>query len=317
MEANSSEQDLKCPAHFLVSDASELPKRLYFINEIVEWNLTKYIWTGCTNVELRDAIMSNASELIRQIIRKQGLHMIYPGQEESSMGDLINTAWCQVEKVLYKYKARPHCRRCYSPDRPNDSALYDPKPLEYGIIKMKDVLKKVKKCKICKNVFEVAPIIEPKQGLFGGSTTILYKGTSKVFNMWSQVARTVILAYIKKEGRDRKNSDAYLSHVGTKNKLQYDLMARFINEARNVCQYNEEHLLIVKALETLIKTDDKPHDGLVGKLIAMTGLSRVIVTGFLKLIKLRSNEFSDSPANKTSSNTQIERKKIISDEDEE
>lgn len=317
MEATSSEQDLKSQAHLLVSDASELPKRLYFINEIVEWNLTKYIWTGCTDVGLRDTIMSNASELIRQIIRKQGLHMIYPGQDDSSMGDLINTAWCQVEKVLYKYKSRPHCRKCYSPDRPNDSVLYDPQPLEYNIIKMKDVIKKVKKCKVCNSKFFIDPIIEPKQGLFGGSTTILYKGTSKVFNMWSQVARTVILAYIKKEGRDRKNSDAYLNHVGGKRKLQIDILARFITEAKNLCQFNEEYLRIITALEKLIKTDDKPHDGLVGKLISMTGLSRIVVTGFFKIMKLRSTEFSDSPANKTSSNNQIERKKIIMDEEEE
>lgn len=317
MEENSSDQDLKCPAHYLVSDASEVPKRLYFINEIVEWNLTKYIWTGCTDVGLRDAIMSNASELIRQIIRKQGLHMIYPGQEDSSMGDLVNTAWCQVEKVLYKYKARPHCRKCYSPDRPSDSILYSPKQLEYGILRLEETVKKVKKCKVCDSVFSPTPIIEPKQGLFGGSTTILYKGTSKVFNMWSQVARTVILAYIKKEGRDRKNSDAYMNHVGTKNKSQNDVLARFISEAKNVCEFNDEHLILIEALSDLIRTDDKPHDGLVGKLIEKTNLSRFIVTGFFKLLKLRSSEFTDSPVNRGSSNNQMERKKIIMDEEDE
>ena len=317
MEANSSDPDLKCPAHYLVSDASEVPKRLYFINEIVEWNLTKYIWTGCTDVGLRDAIMSNASELIRQIIRKQGLHMIYPGQEDSSMGDLVNTAWCQVEKVLYKYKARPHCRRCYSPDRPSDSILYSPSQLEYGILKLEETVKLIKKCKVCNSIFSEAPIIEPKQGLFGGSTTILYKGASKVFNMWSQVARTVILAYIKKEGRDRKNSDAYLNHVGTKTKAQNDVMARFLGEAKNICQYNEEHIIIIEALDLLIRTDDKPHDGLVGKLIEKTKLSRFIITGFLKLLKLRSTEFTDSPINRGSTNNSLERKKVILDEEEE
>lgn len=233
------------------------------------------------------------------------------------MGDLINTAWCQVEKVLYKYKSRPHCRKCYSPERPNESVLYNPKPLEYGIIKMDAVIKKTKKCKVCGTVFANKPIIEPKQGLFGGSTTILYKGTSKVFNMWSQVARTVILAYIKKEGRDRKNSDAYLSHVGTKPKLNADILKRFFGEAKNVCQFNAEHMRIIEAIIQLINTDEKPHDGLVGKLIAITGYSRFIVAGFLKMMKLRSSEFTDSPANKTSSNNQIERKKIIQDEEEE
>lgn len=105
----------------------EKPKRsYYFINEIVEDQLRLYIWTGCTDVKLRDLVMSHATELIRQIIRKQRLHTIYPGQDDSAFGDLIQTAWSQIERTLYKFRARPHCRKCYNPDRPNDSLLYNP-----------------------------------------------------------------------------------------------------------------------------------------------------------------------------------------------
>jgi len=99
MEQNSSETVGKLPVD--TSTKVEPPlRKLYFINEKVEWDLTQYIWTGCTRIELRDSIMSHAAELIRQIIRKQGLHTIYPGQEESAFGDLLQTAWCQLERTL-------------------------------------------------------------------------------------------------------------------------------------------------------------------------------------------------------------------------
>lgn len=76
------------------------PKVMYFVNEKVEYALTKYIWSGCTDVALRDMVMSNASELIRQVIKKQGLAEIYPGKEESSLGDLHQIAWCVCPNTI-------------------------------------------------------------------------------------------------------------------------------------------------------------------------------------------------------------------------
>lgn len=244
--------------------------------------------------------MSNATELIRQIIRKQGLHTIYPGQEESAFGDLLQTAWVQIEKTLYKYRGRPHCRSCYNPDRPSDSLLYEPAQREYGIKTMIEVIKMSRTCSHCSTQLALTPHVEPVQDLYGGSTTILYRGMSKVFNMWSQIARTVILAYIKKEGRDRKNSTSYVSHLGNKSRPVSDVMVRFLSEASDLCKYNNDHLKIIEALDWLIHNDDRPHDGIIGKLVEKTGLSRSIVTGFVKLIKLRSFEFTDSPLNRGS-----------------
>lgn len=293
-------------------------RKLYFINEIVEWQLTQYIWTGCTQIELRDQIMSHATELIRQIIRKQGLHTIYPGQEESAFGDLLQTAWVQIEKTLYKYRARPHCRACYNPDHPAKSLLYKPGDREYGIKTMEEVVKmhKKKECPHCHALLRVEPIVEPVQDLYGGSEAILYRGMSKVFNMWSQIARTVILAYIKKEGRDRKNSQSYVSHLGSKSRPVSDIMVRFLGEARTVCQYNEDHIQIINALEWLLHNDDRPHDGTIGKLVERTGLSRAVVTGFIRLIKLRSFEFTDSPINRNITEPK-DRRRINIDFDEE
>lgn len=291
-------------------------RRLYFINEIVEWNLTQYIWTGCTRVQLRDDIMSHATELIRQIIRKQGLHTIYPGAEESAFGDLLQTAWCQLERTLYKYRSRPHCRACFNPDRPADSLLYTPENREYGIITIEKVVETIDICPWCQTKLLPYPYVMPRQGLYGGTDTILFRGMSKVFNMWSQIARTVILAYIKKEGRDRKNGQNYMNHLGSRGKGQSNVMDRFLLEARQISKYNEDYLRILITLEQLIKDDDRPHDGLIGKLVDGSGLSRAIITNFIKFIKYQSFDFTDSPVNKSHGEYKSERKKVIVDEED-
>lgn len=281
----------------LASDATRPDRKLYFINEIVEWQLTKYIWTGCTSVQLRDIIMSNASELIRQIIRTQRLHNIYPGHEDSAFGDLQQTAWMQIEKTLYKYRSIPHCRLCYKPDRPSQSILYSPSANEYGIKTFEDVMQiHGSRCPHCDGALTASPIIEVEQGRYGGSSSILYRGASKVFNMWSQIARTVILAYIKKESRDKRNSTTYKTHLVNKNKpLSTDFAERFIQECYGVCDNNDEYIMIVDNIKFLLSTDDRPYDGLISKLVHNTGLSRQVVTGFMKYIKLRSHSFTDSP----------------------
>lgn len=315
MATNSSKADSKSPKSILINE--ELPlRKLYFINEKVEWDLTQYIWTGCTRVELRDNIMGNAYELIRQIIRKQGLHTIYPGQEESAFGDLLQTAWCQLERTLYKYRSRPHCRACFNLERPAESVLYTPQEYEYGIISIEDLLQRTNTCPNCNAILTAYPIIAPRQGLFGGTDTIIYRGMSKVFNMWSQISRTVILAYIKKEGRDRKNGPSYVNYLGSRNRPLSDVMERFFSEARQLAKYNEDHLRIISALEKLYINDERPHDGLIGKLVDEANLPRLTVTNFLKLMKLQSYEFTDSPINKGSGENKTDRKKAIFDEED-
>jgi hypothetical protein len=256
-------------------------RKLYFDNNKVEDLLVKYVWTGCTRVELRDQIMKNAEELIRQIIMAHNLHRIYPGQEDSAFGDLFQTAWIQIERTLYKYKARPHCAACYNIIRPQDSVLYNPADDEYGIIKPKIVAERGLTCPSCGNKPPV----------------ILYRGTSKVFNMWSQVARTVILAYIKKENRDYKNSDAYKVHLGTRYESTDGAFQRFVDEANNICKHNKNHMIILEALKHIAATDDRPYEGIISKLVRYSNQSRAQVTGFLKLVRLRSDEFTDSPVN--------------------
>jgi len=300
--------------------AQPLPqRRLYFINEQVEWSLTLYLWTACTKVQLRDQIMSHATELIRQIIRKQGLHTIYPGQEESAFGDLLQTAWVQIERTLYKYRARPHCRSCFNPERPSDSLLYQPGEKEYGIKTMDEAIamQPGRRCPHCSTSLAATPTVDPKQGLYGGSETVLYRGMSKVFNMWSQIARTVILAYIKKEGRDRKNSTSYVSHLGNKSRPVSGVMDRFLGEAKELWKYHDDHIKIINAIAYIIEFDERPHDGIIGKLVDRTGLSRAVVTNFIQLTKLRSFELTDSNLNRGSEEPKIDKRRGNCDNDEE
>ena len=168
-------------------------KNMYFDNNLVEQLLYKYVENACTNVRLRDEIMSHASELIRQIIRANNLQQIYPGKDEASFGDLFQVAWCQVESVLYKYEAQPHCLECFNHLRPQDSLLNNRMTLFYSLIKQ------IKHCPYCNVKLS--------------RSNVYYRGKSKVFNMWSQVARTVALAHIKRESRDRKNYGGYQSHL--------------------------------------------------------------------------------------------------------
>jgi len=203
--------------------------------------LTRYVKSGCVSIELRDEIMTHAEELIRQIIRTHNFGEIY-GHDSASFGDLFQTAWAQIESVLYKFD--------YSP------------------------------------------------------------GHKRVFNMWSQVAKSVILAYIKKETRDRKNYAPYRNHYVARQNRATDLrFRRFLDEVREICQFSDTHMEIVNALEELYLEDERPHDGLVSKLIKRSGMSRSRVSGFFKYIKLRSFEFSDSPFNQEMKAMEPRRKK--------
>jgi len=124
----------------------------------------------------------------------------------------------------------------------------------------------------------------------------------------SQVARTVILAFVKKEGRDKKNSTAYRDHLSTKMRLDEDRLKRFFAEAEELCKHNNDHMCCLDALQRIIKEDDKPWDGIIGKLVEYSNLSRSQVTAFIKAIRLRSFDFTDSPLSQEANRDQYNRK---------
>jgi len=183
----------KIPEVIIFPTPTSPDRKLYFDNNKVEDLMLRYRWTGCTDAALRDNIMKNTEELIRQIIRAHNLHRIYPGQEESAFMDLYQTAWVQIERTLYKYKARVHCANCYNPIRPAESCIHNPEPTEYNIITPEDVLKKRLKCPSCKKI----------------PSRVIYRGCSKIFNMWCVRPDTLLLT---------TNGINNIKNVSTRNK---------------------------------------------------------------------------------------------------
>jgi len=120
---------------------------------------------------------------------------------------------------------------------------------------------------------------------------------TRVFNMWSQIAKNCILAHIKKETRDLKNQGTYRKHLTARPSKRTIFMERFLKEAREVCHFDEEYIVLLEALEEIYTQDDRPYDGLINKLIKKSGLPRAKISNFLKYIRMRSFDFSDSPLN--------------------
>jgi hypothetical protein len=273
----SSNQDSASPKIDEFERKEEYKSNWYFDNEVVERLMYRYVEGACTDVSLRDQIMEHASELIRQLIKAHNLGQIYPGKEESSIGDLFQVAWLQIEGALYKYEAHPHCSACFNKLRPTDSLLSN----EFMLVS--EIITKIGKCPHCK------ARLEPSK--------IYYRGKSRLFNLWSQIARTVILAHIKKENRDKKNGSLFQEHLENRRVQKTNMLERFQTEARLLCQYNKDYLKIIDTLDKLYREDEKPHEGLIGKLVEMTSLPRLTITSFLKICRLRSYEFTDSPIN--------------------
>lgn len=107
-------------------------------------------------------------------------------------------------------------------------------------------------------------------------------GHPKIFNMWSQIARTAILAAIKKDNRDKKNSEGYRYYLDEKTLRRCAKFDRFLTEARDICKYVEDFMIIIAALEALYFSDNKPHEGLIGKLTYLTGIILPIFSKYLR-----------------------------------
>jgi len=134
----------------------------------------------------------------------------------------------------------------------------------------------------------------------------------------SQIAKTVILAHIKKETRDKKNSNPYSSHLNEKhkNKRCSEAMDKFVTEAREVFGYNKEYMKIIDAVESL-SAEDRPHDGFIGRLAKKTKMSKAKISTFIKMLRLRSHGFSGSGVNEGSRTMYIRHSKVHNDNDNE
>lgn len=143
----------------------------------------------------------------------------------------------------------------------------------------------------------------------------LSPGHKKIFNMWSQVARTVILAYIKKENKDVKSNNSYKDHKTTVQKAKPDFY-RLFDEAKIIFKNEPRYLQIIDAINHLYLNDETPHDGMIYKLVSLTGFPKKEINEFLISVKAHSSRFSDSPENLQSKIHRPDRLNYIVDEED-
>jgi hypothetical protein len=70
-----------------------------------------------------------------------------------------------------------------------------------------------------------------------------------------------------------------------------------MEEAEELFKYNSGYVKILEALKKLSESDDRPYDGLISKLVTISGMPRSQIVSFLKMVRLQGDVFTDSPIN--------------------
>jgi len=73
----------------------------YFDRKVVEDLLVKYQKTGCTDIKLRDEIMSHTAQLINAVVKTHRLHLL--ARDNDHFDELCQVAWVAIERALYKF----------------------------------------------------------------------------------------------------------------------------------------------------------------------------------------------------------------------
>jgi len=272
-------------------------KNMYFDNPLVESLLRDYVSNGCVDIIKRDEIMTHAVELIRQVIRTHGLNIAYGGGDDASFNDLVQIAWMQIEKTLYKFDYSQTFKIAYhAKNRIYHYGLrgcVKEEDNEFLILRItKDYNMTIKDGR--KLVYDIDDLVELDKSTIAHRRYV----NTKVFNMWSQVAKTSVLAHIKKETRDKKNFPSFSSYLRYKPIAGLPQLDRFLNEAEDLCKYDSDELAIIEAIKEIANNDiDGASNGLISKIIDKTLLSRQKVLTFFKKIRSCASEFSDSPEN--------------------
>ena len=200
----------------------------YFDNSAVEALLHEYCMGACTSLELRDKVMEAALPLIKNIIYSQGYHKVRFHDGEAEFNDLVMAGWIAIESMLYKYQANAHCGNCYNPSNLKLSLL----TTEYIF---EDELKKLfPRCPHC--------------GLT--ITKIIYRGKSKLFSLWTQVAMTSILGYIKSNSKDYRRKEAYEEHLDVV-PISQENITKFVEDVKELFPTDLEYHKIAEAILTL------------------------------------------------------------------
>ena len=258
----------------------EPAKKMYFDNPLVEKLLRLYVMGGCTDIAQRDEIMTHAGELIRQVILVHGIHKVLGGTEDD-LFDLRQVAWIQIEKTLYKFDyskiwtikrdgVKFKIRGCIVRELNNHACLKMTDVKNYGKLYTVDL----------------DDVVSTRQD------------NTKIFNMWTQVTKTVCLAYVKHDTKDKKNLSTYTSNMKYKPIEPNHIVERFLEEATRFSKFDDEELAIVEAIRKIAAEGDfHANMGLVTTLCRITDLSEAKIKAYLYKLRLCEPDFSDSPIN--------------------
>jgi hypothetical protein len=199
------------------------PANHYFDNTLVENMVREYVLDGAINIDLRNKIMAHAIELIENVIRVNNFINIMNNPDQTSIDELKSIAWQAIEMSLYKFNAT------------NEYKLKNNRKIKGQCIEeLEDRI--FVECHD-KQIYEIKKCLIKSVKRFH----------TKIFAFWSQVAKTCILAHIKKDKRDKRNKKHYTEHLLIRNKTirKYDIkISEFIDEAKKIFMDSTSHKIL-------------------------------------------------------------------------
>lgn len=240
-------------------------KNYYFDNDHVERLCRKYVLNGAVDIELRDEILSHARELIENIIRVNKFVQIINHPDYMTFDELLSVATESIESSLYKFNIT------------NKYILKNKKVIIGQIIAEND--KKI-----------LLELQNHKKKLIKKSDIkVIKKFHTKIFGFWSQVAKTSILAFIKKNKRDLRNKERYIDYLIYKHKTirKYDVdITQFAKKCKLIFNDEISHKIIDGLVDLYI--NDEFSKSFMKDISKNTGIKLDNVKIFFK--ELKDNE---------------------------
>lgn len=127
----------------------------------------------------------------------------------------------------------------------------------------------------------------------------LYKfepGRARAFSMFTQIAVTSALAYVKKHTGDRRHEDKLKDRRLAESRVspadRYDLAAA-VHKIYELAGDNKWYWAIAEAIEYLLFKDDDPRTSYMTKIVARSGASSTRVRKFFHLIRDNIEAFDE------------------------
>ena len=245
-------------------------KNYYFDNDYVERLCRKYVLGGTVDIKLRDEILTHAQELIENIIRVNKFVQIINHSDYTTFDELLAVATESIESSLYKFNIT------------NKYILKNGKVIIGQIISEND--KKI-----------LLELQNHKHKLIKKSDIkSIRRFHTKIFGFWSQVAKTSILAYIKKDKRDFRNKERYLDYLIHKNKTirKYHVsIESFIDKCKKIFVDKTSHKILDSLMNLYI--NDKFSKSFIKDISIDTGLSTDIIRLFFDNMKNQKELFDE------------------------